>query len=117
MTEAPFMEKADIIKVLEGMGIEPPRLYAMGFPHNNCGGFCIKTGQAQFKLLLEKMPDLYRWHEEEQEKLFAEIGEHGFIRMTVDGELKYLSLKNFREHLEAKKPVDQHEFGGCGCFV
>lgn len=117
MIDPPFMEKSDIIKVLETMGIDPPRLYAMGFPHNNCGGFCIKTGQAQFKLLLEKMPDLYRWHEEEQEKLFESIGQHGFIRMTVDGKLKYLSLKEFREHLESKNPTDQYDFGGCGCFI
>ena len=32
----------DVIR--EEWGIEPPRLYAMGFPHNNCGGQCIKQG-------------------------------------------------------------------------
>ena len=117
MTEAPFMERKDIIKVLDEMGIEIPRLYKMGFPHNNCGGFCIKTGQAQFKMLLEKRPEFYAWHEEEQEKLFNKIGQHGFIRMTVDGVLKYLSLKEFREHLESKKEIDLFDFGGCGCFV
>lgn len=117
MTEPPYMEKSDIIKTLESMGIDPPRIYAMGFPHNNCGGFCIKTGQAQFKMLLEKMPDRYMWHEEEQEKLFAKIGKHGFIRVIKGGVMKYLSLKEFREYVQNKGEIDKHDVGGCGCFA
>ena|SRR3990167_11020054 len=117
MTKPPYMKKADIIKVLEGMGIDPPRIYAMGFPHNNCGGFCVKTGQAQFKLLLQKMPEKYAYHEAEQEKLFVKIGKHGFIRLTKDGVLKYLSLREFREYLQNKGEIDEFDFGGCGCFA
>lgn len=56
-------------------------------------------------------------NEERQEKLFQKIGQHGFIRMVVDGQMKYLSLREFREHLEAKKEIDLFDVGGCGCFV
>lgn len=117
MLDAPYLEKSDVIQILKDIGISPPRLYGLGFPHNNCGGFCIKTGQAQFKMLYEKLPGRYHWHEERQEKLFEKIGNHGFIRMVVDGKTNYLSLKQFREHLDAKKEVDLFEVGGCGCFV
>lgn len=109
--------KHDKHKILKQSGIELPKLYQMGFPHNNCGGFCVKSGQAQFKLLFEKMPERYRWHEERQEKLFKLIKPRGFIRMRVDGKLKYLSMKQFREHLESQKETDEFDFGGCNCFA
>ena len=122
LTEAPLtttkLEREDILDILDGLKIEPPRLYEMGFAHNNCGGFCVKTGQKQMKMLLEKMPERYAWHEEQQEKLFKNLGkEHGFIRRTVDGELKYLSLKQFRELLQSGEKADMFNQEGCGCFV
>jgi hypothetical protein len=117
MVEPPFLTRKGMMERLRSLGLEPPRLYALGFPHNNCGGFCIKTGQAQFKLLLKTFPDRYRHHEEQQEKLFEKIGHHGTIRLTRDGNLEYLSMKQFREHLEAKRAIDEFDFGGCGCFA
>lgn len=119
--EAPLVEKPtskeQILDVLDDYGIDPPRLYELGFPHNNCGGFCVKTGQAQMALLLKTFPDRYKWHENEQEKLFGKIGSHGFIRRTVNGEVQYLSLRQFRELLEAGEKPDLYPQKGCGCFV
>ena len=110
--------KEDIEDVLDKIGIAPPRLYEMGFPHNNCGGFCVKTGQKQMALLLKKLPERYRWHEEQQEKLFKIIGKrHGFIRRTVGGEMTYLGLKEFRELLESGAAPDMYDNAGCGCFA
>lgn len=115
---APYIEKHQIIEGLKKIGIKAPRLYEMGFPHNNCGGFCVKTGQAQFKLLYEKMPERYMYHEKKQEELFSRIGNHGFIRVTRNKKLNYLSLKEFREQfLEKDKQIDLFDFGGCDCFV
>ena len=117
MVEPPYLSRRDMIEKVKSLGIEPPRLYAMGFQHNNCGGFCIKTGQAQFRLLLREFPDRYRHHEEQQEMLFSKIGPHGTIRMQRDNKLKYLSMREFREHVEGQGAVDEFDFGGCGCFV
>ena len=117
MTEPPLWENPDTVDILKKWGIEPPRLYALGFAHNNCGGFCVKSGQAQFKLLLKNFPERYRQHEREQELLFKKIGKHGFIRITRKGVMRYLSLKDFREHLECGGEVDDYDYGGCGCFV
>lgn len=121
-TEAPLcqtkLNREDILDALDSLGIEPPKLYEMGFPHNNCGGFCVKTGQKQMALLFSKMPERYKWHEEQQEKLFAKIGSnHGFIRRTEKGEMKYLSLKQFREFLESGGAPEMWNQEGCGCFV
>ncbi len=118
LMEPPYIEKNDIRFRLKEICIKQPRLYDLGFQHNNCGGFCVKTGQAQFKLLWQKLPEQYAYHEAEQEKLFARIGQHGFIRTTIDGKMRYLSLREFREEiLEAGKKIDELDFGGCGCFV
>lgn len=63
--------KIDIMKALEVEGVEPPRLYAMGFAHNNCGGFCVRAGQGHFANLLEKNRELYLYHER-REREFIE---------------------------------------------
>lgn len=119
--EAPLITlgttKEQILFELEKLGINPPRLYEMGFEHNNCGGFCVKTGQRQMALLLKTLPDRYMWHEQEQEKLFKRIGQHGFIRRTVHGRLSYLSLKQFREIVESGEKVQMFQDGSCGCFT
>jgi hypothetical protein len=118
--QAPLIElqttKEQILLTLDKIGIEPPALYELGFEHNNCGGFCVKSGQRQMRKLLEIMPERYAWHEAEQEALFAGIGNHGFIRSTTNGNIRYLSLKEFREEVESKQPIQLFEDGGCACF-
>lgn len=121
-TSAPLIElgwdREKILDILDELGIAPPRLYDLGFPHNNCGGFCVKTGQRQMKMLLEKLPERYAWHEEQQEKLFAKIGKrYGFIRKTVGGQMHYLGLKEFREMIERGEQAEMWNEQGCGCFV
>ena len=53
--------------VCEKYGIRKPRLYDMGFAHNNCGGMCVRGGQGQFAMLLDKRPALYMKHEARNE--------------------------------------------------
>lgn len=43
-----------------------PRLYQMGFSHNNCGGACVKAGLAEWARLLWYLPDVYAWWEEQE---------------------------------------------------
>jgi len=121
-TWAPLIEnqmtKEQILDLLDDYKIQPPRLYDLGFSHNNCGGFCVKTGQKQMKLLFEKLPERYAYHEQEQEKLFDALGKrHGFIKKTINGEMKYLTLKEFREMLERGEKAELYNQEGCGCFV
>lgn len=111
------MNKEEILVLLDNLGIQPPRLYDLGFEHNNCGGFCVKTGQRQMLHLLRTMPDRYAWHEQQQEELFADIGPHEFIRKVVDGHLHYLSLKEFREMIESGERPQMFANGACACFA
>jgi hypothetical protein len=118
-SEAPRLMKEEMINLLLAEGIRPPRLYAMGFKHNNCGGFCVKAGQAQFALLLRTMPERYRFHEENEERLRAKLGwRHTILRIQSEGKTRGISLREFRERIE-KQPTffDAFDWGGCGCAV
>lgn len=136
LCEEPYIDKPDVIAQLVAAGIEPPRLYAMGFPHNNCGGFCIKAGQAQFVHLLEQLPNRYAYHEAEEEATRHHLDkdvsilrdrskagvaayeiEHGEITGQTDKTVP-LTLRRFRERLETNtKTYDKDDWGGCGCAI
>jgi len=103
------------------LNIAPPRLYGMGFSHNNCGGFCVKAGLGQFKLLYENLPDVYKFHEEKQEALMLKIPSvRPFLRKTTNGVLSYLTLKQYREQfLEPGKVSndEKYDMGACSCMI
>lgn len=82
------------------LGIKRPRLYSMGFSHNNCGGFCVKAGKASFLNLLDKMPDRYMYHENKEIEVQKEIGKP----YTILRERKI-----FNDITEAKNYFDSHD--------
>ena len=55
----------DLAAEVRGWGIHPPRMYAMGFHHNNCGGRCPRQGQAEWRRLRRYFPERFvemmRW--------------------------------------------------------
>jgi hypothetical protein len=118
MCEEPYATKAQMLESLSAEGIAPPRLYAMGFPHNNCGGFCIKAGQAHFALLLKKLPDRYAYHEGREQELRSYLGKDvAILRDRRGGKTRPLTLREFRERIQGGEGHDLHEWGGCGCFA
>lgn len=118
LCEAPYLRKDQMLAALTARGIKPPRLYALGFPHNNCGGACIKAGQAHFAHLLRVLPEVYAEWERNEDALRAQLGDVSILRDRTGGEARPLSLREFRERLSRQAPLfDQHEWGGCGCFA
>lgn len=124
MCNAPHMSKKQMLEWLEREGISPPRLYAMGFPHNNCGGFCVKAGQAQFANLLLKMSERYAWHEQWEGRVRQDQISRGIVPSSVlyhrrggVGRVR-VTLKEFREQMEASPELlDKFDWGGCGCAL
>lgn len=101
-------------------GMVPPRLYSMGFPHNNCGGFCVKAGLGQFKMLYELLPERYMQHEiKEQETINSKPGVLPFLRKTINNERYYLTMEEYRTlFLSTNKCADDvYDIGGCGCAL
>lgn len=118
MTEPPLLDKDQVLALLQGQGIKPPRLYALGFPHNNCGGFCIKAGQTHFKLLLEKLPERYAYHERQEQAFRKRLGKNvAILRDRRGGVTRPLTLCELRQRIESGESIDKFDWGGCGCFV
>ena len=53
----PLMSYTKLIS--DEWNIKPPRLYALGFPHNNCGGRCVRQGAAEWIRLMKHMPERF----------------------------------------------------------
>ena len=104
-----------MIARLECHGIEVPNLYTKGFAHNNCGGFCVRSGVTQFKMLWEHYPERFLAHEEEEARTMALNPK---ARPFLKSRGAYTTLRDFRlKVLEPRCEVDRFDFGGCGCFV
>lgn len=119
MTEPPFLTKPQMIKWAESEGLIPPRLYSMGFAHNNCGGGCVRAGQGQFKHLLDVMPERFAvWEQKEREMAIFLGKEVTILKESVNGEMRGLSLTDLRiRHELQPSMIDVLDIGGCGCFV
>lgn len=119
MCEEPLLTKIDAIKALEQSDIATPRLYGMQFSHNNCGGFCVRAGQGHFINLLEKNPELYRYHEEKEQEMRDFLGkEVAILKRTRKKVTTPLTLRELRlEHEAGSDQIDMFDIGGCGCFV
>ena len=120
LTKPPYRAKQEVITELEAFGIKPPRLYSLGFPHNNCGGMCVKAGIKQFILLYRTMPGRYKWHEQQEKELQASLGKDvTILQETRNGIKRRLPLETLRRRIESEDseqlaPFD--DWGGCGCF-
>ena len=119
LAEKPYLMKDDIAAQLRAEGIESPRLYGEGFAHNNCGGGCVKAGQAQWAHLLKTRPDTYAMWEAEEERLRVALGKDVSILndRRGGGPRRPLTLAAFRERVECGGSYDRNSWGGCGCFV
>ena len=119
MTEAPFMDRDAVRDLCTAEGIKIPRLYKAGFAHNNCGGFCVRSGHAQFAALLREHPARYAYHEAHEQDLREYLDKDvAIMRDRTGGTVTPLTMRGFRERIEAApQAFDEFDIGGCGCFV
>jgi hypothetical protein len=96
--------------------------YALGFPHNNCGGGCVKAGISHFVHLYHRLPATFtKWESEEQETI-KDLKKRGvsswhytILKDRRGGETKPLSLQSLRIRIESGELFPTDEWGGCGC--
>jgi hypothetical protein len=125
MCDKPWVAAQSLRDAVTAEGMALPRLYTLGFAHNNCGGFCIKAGEGHFKNLLERLPGVFAAHEAEEAAFNAE--RPGRARKTVlaprepkpgGGERRVpITLEEFRLKIERGGQVNLFDTGGCGCFL
>lgn len=66
-------------KLLQKYDIKQPILYDYGFHHNNCNARCVKAGQGHYKLLKERMPDVFRKIMEQEHHLKICVSAYRYI--------------------------------------
>ncbi len=95
--------KQTYLDVVRGWAISPPRLYAMGFAHNNCGGRCIRGGKGAWLTLLDQFPDRYAqmavW-EREQRALGDNRQYHTILREQRNGVRYHVTLDELAQKPE-----------------
>jgi hypothetical protein len=115
----PYLDKRMWLERARAQGIEPPRLYRLGFPHNNCGGACVRGGQAQWLQLHRTFPDRYADWETFEQEIRDDLGDVSILRDRRGGNTRPLTLRVLREQAEGQHQglFDPDDWGGCGCFT
>lgn len=118
LMDPPYVHKGALLQEWRDRGIEPPRLYEQGFSHANCGGACVRGGQAQWRLLLQvNRPRFLEWEAEEEATRQLLGKDVAILRDRRGGTLKPLPLARFRGQLEAgTAQVEADDWGACGCM-
>lgn len=119
LTRPPYADKRQHIAAARARGLVEPRLYALGFEHNNCGGACVKAGQAQWLHLLRVFPDRFAGWERHEAEMRAVLGaDVAILRDRSGGTTKPLPLTVLRQRERTGQPaLDLDDWGGCGCFT
>lgn len=119
LLEAPFLAPWDVRRLMQARGIEPPRLYGLGFAHNNCGGVCVKAGHAQWAHLLRVFPERFALAERKEAAMRADLGDVTILTDRAgDGIKKPLTLTAFRERLNDHPQITFDDWNaGCACFM
>lgn len=120
MTEEPIWDKCRMEREARSLGLEIPRLYKLGFPHNNCGGRCVRAGISHWVHLYRTLPDKFAEWEKEEWETAADFRTRGIepLSMLKDrrgGETKNLYLRDLRARIEAGEKFTREDWGGCGC--
>lgn len=117
LTRPPYLFKPQLLDLFRERGIEPPRLYSYGFGHANCGGACVRGGQAQWALLLQvNRPRYLEWEAEEQKSRDLLGKDVAILRSRVGGTTTPLTLSAFREGIERQPSMfEADDWGACGC--
>jgi hypothetical protein len=85
--------------ITERWGIKTPRLYDLGFPHNNCGGRCVRQGIGEWVRLKATFPER-----------FAEVKEWEILQRAKGGGRAKFSITKHRVAGEVKSlPLAQLE--------
>ena len=113
----PYM---DYTNMIEKWGIDPPRLYALGFPHNYCGGRCVRQGMKEWLRLKQFFPERFTqvrdWELEQRAKGGARAN-RSILKDRKGGTAKPLTLEKLEQD-NSDTQIDMFATQGdsYGCF-
>lgn len=99
------LEHRDYSQVVRAWGIEPPRMYGMGYTHANCGGRCVKQGKGDWLRTLINFPERYAEAEawEQMMRQNETNANYALLRDQQGGVVRPMTLRELRERYEAKQ--------------
>lgn len=100
LIEYPALDRTAQIDFCRSFAGFVPRLYLMGFSHNNCGGACVKAGQKEWARLLWFLPDVYSWWEKNENDWRSQFGDYTILRDRRGGTMKPMTLTDFRIRMQ-----------------
>ena len=120
MTQEPIWDKCRMTQEAEKLGLKIPRLYGLGFPHNNCGGRCVRAGISHWVHLLNVLPERFKEWEDEEWNTAEHLRQQGIEPLSIlkdrrGGETNNLYLRDLRLRVEAGEKFNRFDWGGCGC--
>lgn len=110
---------SDYAAIVMSWGIAIPRLYTMGFPHNNCGGRCVRQGQKEWLRLRDTFPERFaevRDWEQEQRAIGDARANYALLRDRTGGRLAPLTLADLERRNPATAEADADIDDRFGCF-
>lgn len=107
--------KGEIDNLLENLGIDEPLLYKLGFTHNNCSGGCVRAGKKHWKLLYEKLPEVYADRERVERDLREWTGKdiHIFKDETLEQFRGRIERGELSKHYDSDDPPESTEPNEC----
>jgi hypothetical protein len=120
MTKAPIWDKCRMEREARAIGLPIPQLYEKGFPHNNCGGRCVRAGISHWVHLYRTFPERFIDWRNEEETTRQDFIRRGITPLSIlkdrrGGETKNLWLSELQKRIEAGEKFPSDEWGGCGC--
>jgi hypothetical protein len=101
LADHPTLDKELMLAWCRQLGVEPPRLYELGYSHNNCGGNCVRAGQQHWRHHARTLPDRFADYEKREQEFRDAYGDVAILKRTTKGVVAPLTLKTLREELEA----------------
>lgn len=118
----PLWDKCRMRMEADNLGLPRQKLYELGFPHNNCGGRCVRAGITHFVHLLKVLPERFLDWENEEQQTISELTARGIssswssiLKDRRGGVTKSMTLRELRLRVEAGEQFSRHDWGGCGC--
>ncbi|HEU5013923.1 MAG TPA: hypothetical protein VFT66_15490 [Roseiflexaceae bacterium] len=106
-------------EIVTRWGIAPPRMYAAGFPHSNCGGRCVKQGVGEWNRLRlwepARFAEVRDWEQAQRAKGGARAN-YAICRDSTGGDVKPLTLLEIEQRAQpADDEPSMDDMFGCMC--
>lgn len=112
----PYLSECEIHDEVRTWGIEPPKVYEEGQPHNNCRKYgCILAGVAQWANDVKNNPEGFNYSADREAEFYEKTG-FSVCRDQSGGEVKSYPLRQLAEDVKSGKKFRDDWRSQCSCM-